>query len=498
MLEGWYCRTINEEAQQQQNPLDSFLNNDNIGDPPMDNFSSADDDSEDEESGNTNINFKALYGDLKKNVKLLVYENVYFQKNLRNSQKRLLKITRDRSFLLDRLLEYERPELSSSDSDETEESDDSSKAEAPPKKRKVETFVPQSAQPTMKPPAPARRNKKPTKKQQQQQQQAHAQSQQLPHTSVLSQQLPHTVVQPQQHPLMQQSQPLPHTSHDMLDQLQLTPEDRLTPELIAGLDQQEQDKLMELIQQLPQSQQVLHPQQQLPQTQFGPPTQQQLMQSQQQPLMQQQQLMQSQQQLLHAQQQQQVLQHQQQMQLMSPQQQQHLLQQSQQHLLQQSQQQLLQPDQQQFQLQQQQQYQLQQQQLQEQQLEQFQLQQLSQQMLFPSSQFTQQPTRRRNAYQYSLPMIPQVPTDLLATSSGSDLGLDVPGDDVSLECQLTKEELERHLQSRQTMPQVIPEGELPIEMFNNNMSNESNDQLDESMPSNLGGVSLSDLNLMNV
>lgn len=51
-------------------------------------------------------------------------ENEFFQDALRSSQRRLLKVTRDRSFLLDRLLQYEKPEGTSSESEDTEESSD--------------------------------------------------------------------------------------------------------------------------------------------------------------------------------------------------------------------------------------------------------------------------------------------------------------------------------------------------------------------------------------
>lgn len=51
-------------------------------------------------------------------------ENEAFQQALRTAQKRLLAITRDRTFLLDRLLMHEKVELSSSESDDTESSDD--------------------------------------------------------------------------------------------------------------------------------------------------------------------------------------------------------------------------------------------------------------------------------------------------------------------------------------------------------------------------------------
>lgn len=43
---------------------------------------------------------------------------------MKSSQRRLLKVTRDRSYLLDRLLQYEKADCSSTESDDTESSDD--------------------------------------------------------------------------------------------------------------------------------------------------------------------------------------------------------------------------------------------------------------------------------------------------------------------------------------------------------------------------------------
>lgn len=60
------------------------------------------------------------------NVKYLLQENECFQQALRSAQKRLLNITRDRSFLLDRLLLYEKTDISSTESDETDSSDEES------------------------------------------------------------------------------------------------------------------------------------------------------------------------------------------------------------------------------------------------------------------------------------------------------------------------------------------------------------------------------------
>lgn len=50
-------------------------------------------------------------------------ENECFQEELRKAQRALLRVRRDKSFLLDRLLQYQRGPDSSSDSEQTEESD---------------------------------------------------------------------------------------------------------------------------------------------------------------------------------------------------------------------------------------------------------------------------------------------------------------------------------------------------------------------------------------
>ncbi|XP_058066556.1 INO80 complex subunit E [Anopheles bellator] len=130
MLEGWYCRTM---QQAQKSELDADANE------PLDNDSTGpDDDSDDEGSSKKEIDYRSLCKEMKKKLKILLYENAFFQHNLTVHQRRLLKITRDRSFLLDRLLEYDRPELSSSDSEATVSSDDS-RVEVVQKKRKTDT-----------------------------------------------------------------------------------------------------------------------------------------------------------------------------------------------------------------------------------------------------------------------------------------------------------------------------------------------------------------------
>ncbi|KAL5016684.1 hypothetical protein ScPMuIL_006273 [Solemya velum] len=69
------------------------------------------------------IDYKQKYKALKKKLKFLVYEQECFLEELRKAQRKLLKISRDRSFLLDRLLQYEKVDESSGDSDATASSD---------------------------------------------------------------------------------------------------------------------------------------------------------------------------------------------------------------------------------------------------------------------------------------------------------------------------------------------------------------------------------------
>ncbi|KXJ79404.1 hypothetical protein RP20_CCG001098 [Aedes albopictus] len=54
------------------------------------------------------------------------------KENLQTSQRRLLKVTRDRFSLLNRLLQHEKTDLTTSESEETVPSDDSSKTEPTP------------------------------------------------------------------------------------------------------------------------------------------------------------------------------------------------------------------------------------------------------------------------------------------------------------------------------------------------------------------------------
>ncbi|XP_047454773.1 INO80 complex subunit E isoform X2 [Mugil cephalus] len=90
------------------------------------------------------VDYKRKYKNLKRKLKFLVYEQECFQEELRRAQRKLLKVSRDKSFLLDRLLQYERVDEDSSDSDATVSSENS-EVEGPrerererdgPKKRK--------------------------------------------------------------------------------------------------------------------------------------------------------------------------------------------------------------------------------------------------------------------------------------------------------------------------------------------------------------------------
>ncbi|KAI4470619.1 hypothetical protein MML48_1g02520 [Holotrichia oblita] len=110
MLEGWYCRSIANEAAA----------------------------AEEEERLQEESKLRTQYKFLKGKLKHLLYENECFQQALRSAQKRLLSITRDRSFLLDRLLLYEKTDNSSTESDETDSSDEESIKMETAKKRRID------------------------------------------------------------------------------------------------------------------------------------------------------------------------------------------------------------------------------------------------------------------------------------------------------------------------------------------------------------------------
>lgn len=81
--------------------------------------------SEDEDSQEDQyVNYKQKYRELKKNLRYLIYENECFQDELRKAQHNFVSISRDKSFLLDRILKFEKPQGHSSDSEATESSDE--------------------------------------------------------------------------------------------------------------------------------------------------------------------------------------------------------------------------------------------------------------------------------------------------------------------------------------------------------------------------------------
>uniref|UniRef100_A0A1L8DA73 Putative ino80 complex subunit e isoform x1 n=1 Tax=Nyssomyia neivai TaxID=330878 RepID=A0A1L8DA73_9DIPT len=119
MLEGWYCRTIRGQAENDMNDIEEA--------------------SSDEESVNQPaVDFKNQYLMLRKNFKKLIYENEFLQDSLRVTQRRFLKASRDKSFLLDKLLQYEKPELTSSESEDTETSEDETTRSDQVKRKKLD------------------------------------------------------------------------------------------------------------------------------------------------------------------------------------------------------------------------------------------------------------------------------------------------------------------------------------------------------------------------
>ncbi|EDX06553.1 GD10763 [Drosophila simulans] len=128
MLDGWYCRSL---ANQEDGAIkDEPPSDDEPAQPARDRVppisrgaAPASSSSVSAGLGAGETDFKERYKNLKKKLKFLIYENEYFQDLLHTNQRRLLKVSRDRTFLLDRLLVYEKPAKDSSDSDATDSSD---------------------------------------------------------------------------------------------------------------------------------------------------------------------------------------------------------------------------------------------------------------------------------------------------------------------------------------------------------------------------------------
>ncbi|XP_050522526.1 INO80 complex subunit E [Daktulosphaira vitifoliae] len=89
-----------------------------------------------DENSSPELNYKEQYKEMKRKLRLLIYENEIFQQTLNTTQRKLLKASRDKSVLLDRLLQYERVEMSSSDDELTESSDEGECIKPEPKKRR--------------------------------------------------------------------------------------------------------------------------------------------------------------------------------------------------------------------------------------------------------------------------------------------------------------------------------------------------------------------------
>ena len=114
-------------------------------------------------------------------------EKEFFQDSLKTNQRRLLKVTRDRSFLLDRLLQFEKPEVTSSESDGSEsEFSDSSNVR---KRKLVDQNSSNHNYSLLKNPAPKRKrlsnpNPRPKQPPQVQQQQQQIYQIQMPHQMI--------------------------------------------------------------------------------------------------------------------------------------------------------------------------------------------------------------------------------------------------------------------------------------------------------------------------
>nr|CAG4642964.1 EOG090X0LZH [Evadne anonyx] len=71
------------------------------------------------------LEYKDKYRNLKRKLKFLIYENECFSMEIRNMEKRLLRVLKDRTFLLDILTQHENgsAEFDSTDDDMTDSSD---------------------------------------------------------------------------------------------------------------------------------------------------------------------------------------------------------------------------------------------------------------------------------------------------------------------------------------------------------------------------------------
>ncbi|KAH8355196.1 hypothetical protein KR093_008153 [Drosophila rubida] len=132
MLEGWYCRSLaNQKVTTGNTEQEHLESDDELQAKPSAAVSgqvAGASSSASTGTANVNIDYKERYRNLKRKLKFLIYENEYFQDLLHTNQRRLLKVSRDRSFLIDRLLLYEKPAKDSSDSDATDSSNSDAEA----------------------------------------------------------------------------------------------------------------------------------------------------------------------------------------------------------------------------------------------------------------------------------------------------------------------------------------------------------------------------------
>lgn len=156
MLDGWYCRSIANMQATESASGGSTTTSQRPNNSQEDYTSNSSSETEQEP------NYRARYIALKKKLKYLIFENECFQDALRCSQKKLLKASRDRSFLLDRLLQYEKPDSSTSDSEDTASSDDDYPKVETAKRRKLDINPPSASNVTK--PNPVKRRRPPAPK----------------------------------------------------------------------------------------------------------------------------------------------------------------------------------------------------------------------------------------------------------------------------------------------------------------------------------------------
>lgn len=68
-----------------------------------------------QEEDELEVDYKQKYRNLKRKLKSLLYEQECFHEELKKIQRKCLRVSRDKSFLMDRLLQYEHPDESTDD-----------------------------------------------------------------------------------------------------------------------------------------------------------------------------------------------------------------------------------------------------------------------------------------------------------------------------------------------------------------------------------------------